>query len=117
VWTSGDKPLAGATVTLYAFDVEAGAFRPVPDGDARMSPLNRANPDTTDASGGFGWDLSAGIYKIRARKAGCSAPYLPAQAYIETDVLVGPAASAADLDLFFDCRVDKIKIHLPVVER
>jgi hypothetical protein len=70
----GGRPLAGATVTLYAYDAETGSFLPVPDGDAIMAPINRANPDTTDEAGHFGWDLSAGIYKIRAEKAGCVAP-------------------------------------------
>jgi hypothetical protein len=117
VWTLGGQPLAGATVTLYAFDAETGSFLPVSPGDAIMAPVNQSNPDTTDASGSFGWDLSEGFYKIRAEMAGCVAPHNPAQSYVETDVLIVPAAIVADLDLFLDCDMNNVQIHLPSLQR
>jgi hypothetical protein len=117
VRTSSGLPVAGATVTLYAFDVETGVFLPVPNGDAVMSPINQANPDTTNTSGSFGWDLSEGVYKIRAKKAGCVAPYNPLQPYVETAVLIVPSDTVTGLDLFLDCGMDNIKIHLPLIQR
>jgi hypothetical protein len=113
----GGRPLAGVTVTLYSYDAATGSFQVVPDGDARMAPINRANPDTTDSSGQFGWDLSAGIYQIRAAKAGCALPGYPPQAYVESEVLVIPEYSARDINLYLDCGVNNAFIYLPMVRR
>lgn len=66
------RPLSGATVTLRRSDSEAGPFAAVPDGSALMSPSNRTNPDTTDGTGFFQWDVLTGWYKVAATKAGCS---------------------------------------------
>jgi hypothetical protein len=98
---SGD-PVAGATVTLYRSDLAAGPFVQVPNLSAIMSPGNQANPDTTDATGHFGWDVLAGYYKVRAQKAGCTAPGSGAP-FVESDVLTIPPA-VIDLDLRLDCR-------------
>jgi hypothetical protein len=38
-----------------------------------MSPRNRRNPDRTDASGAFGWDVIPGYYRVTASHADCSA--------------------------------------------
>ncbi|MGI8553287.1 MAG: carboxypeptidase regulatory-like domain-containing protein [Dehalococcoidia bacterium] len=66
-------PIAGATVTLLQQDPISGQVAPLANGDPAMSPSNRQNPDTTDASGHFGWDVVAGTYQLQASKAGCSA--------------------------------------------
>ena len=43
-----------------------------------MSPMNRVNPDLSEADGHFGWDVIAGFYKVRVAKSGCNAPPTPA---------------------------------------
>ena len=37
-----------------------------------MSPANRDNPDSTDGTGHFGWDVIAGYYKVEASAPGCA---------------------------------------------
>jgi hypothetical protein len=101
VKTVGGTPISGATVTLYRSDDAAGPFVQVPDGSAIMSASNRTNPDTTDAVGHFGWDVLAGFYKVRAAKAGCTAPGGGA-AFVESAVLTIPPP-VTDLDLRLDC--------------
>jgi hypothetical protein len=105
VRTVAGDPVAGATVTLYRSDTPDGPFTLVPHGSALMSPKNRANPDTTDAEGHFGWDVVAGFYKVRAERAGCRAPDDPDRAYVESAVLTIPPP-VTDLDLRLDCPVD-----------
>lgn len=65
-------PIAGATVVLQRADSAAGPFARVPDGSSVMSPDNRQNPDTTDAFGGFRWDVTPGWYRVRATAPGCA---------------------------------------------
>jgi hypothetical protein len=113
VRTIGGTPIMSATVTLYRFDDVAGDFVAVPNGDAIMSPANRTNPDTTDADGRFGWDVTAGFYKVRAEKAGCVSPNDITQPYVETDVLTVPPA-VTDLDLRLGCGES---LFLPLVLR
>jgi hypothetical protein len=60
-----------------------------------MAPNNRRNPDVTDASGHFGWDVVPGYYKVQAEKAGCKGA-------AESRVLVIPPP-VLDLDLRIDC--------------
>jgi Nidogen-like/Carboxypeptidase regulatory-like domain len=73
VQTTGGSPIAGATVTLFASDTgDANTFVQVPNGSAIMSPGNRNNPDTTDSTGHFGWDVVPGFYFVRASKTGCT---------------------------------------------
>ena len=100
--TTAGLPIPGATVTLYRSDSSAGPFVQVPDGSAIMSPVNRVNPDLTDAIGRFGWDVIAGYYKVRAEKAGCVSPTVPGQAYVETGVLTIPPP-VTGLDLRLSC--------------
>jgi hypothetical protein len=95
-------PVAGATVTLLEAQSPGGPFTPVPDGGIQMSPANRTNPDTTDADGRFGWDVTAGYYKVRAEKAGCFAPGNAAQPFSETGVLTIPPP-VTDLELTLEC--------------
>jgi hypothetical protein len=109
------SPVAGATVTLLAYDATTGSFSPVPAGDAAMAPLNRANPDTTDAGGNFGWDVTEGFYMIRAEKTGCTAARNPAQSYSESDILVVPPLTVTDLSLYLDC--GEKRLYLPAIQR
>jgi hypothetical protein len=114
VRTLTGTPIAGATMTLYYYDDVTETFTAVPNGDSIMSPANRANPDTTDAEGRFGWDAIGGFYKVRAAKAGCVSPYDPAQPYVETDILAIPP-SITDLDLHLDC--GGRTAYLPIARR
>lgn len=95
-------PLEGATVKLFASESANGPFTLVPDGSAVMSPLNRHNPDATDASGRFGWDVVAGFYKVRAEKSGCNATGNPSQGFEETGVMTIPPP-VENLDLRLEC--------------
>lgn len=92
----------GATVTLLRSDTSAGPFEQVPDGSAIMSPSNRTNPDVTDATGHFGWDVIAGYYTVRAEATGCVSPTDPGQSFVETPVLTIPPP-VTDLDIRLDC--------------
>lgn len=103
---TNDDPIAGATVTLFRSDSSAGPFDVVPDGSAIMSPVNRVNPDMTDAEGRFGWDVIAGFYTVRAEKAGCTAPG-GAATFVETDVLTIPPP-VTDLILVLDCGEESV---------
>jgi hypothetical protein len=102
VRTVGGAPLAGATVTLLQAPSASGPFTAVPDGSAVMSPMNRHNPDASEADGHFGWDVVAGFYKVRAQKGGCHAPGDVSQPVVETAVETIPPP-VVDLDLRLDC--------------
>jgi Nidogen-like/HYR domain len=92
------RGVAGATVTLLRSDDPAGPFVAVPSGSAIMSPANRTNPDVTDATGHFGWDVLAGYYKVRAERADCGDA-------AQTAVLTIPPP-VTDLVLVLDCPGD-----------
>lgn len=96
------SPLEGATVKLFAAESAQGPFTLVPDGSAVMSPMNRRDPDATDAGGRFGWDVVAGFYKVRAEKSGCNAKGNPSQGFEETGVLTIPPP-VENLDLRLEC--------------
>lgn len=96
-----------ATVTLFRSDFADGVFSIVPNGDAIMSPSNRTNPDLTDSTGHFGWDVIAGYYTVRASKDGCRNPDDPDQAVVETQVYEIPPP-VTDVDLRLDC--DPLKV-------
>ena len=102
VRTTDGAPLPGATVTLMRSDFPAGPFTVVPDGSDVMSPSNRKNPDTSDSTGHFGWDVIAGFYKVRTEKPGCHAPGNPAQSFVETDVMEIPPP-VTNLDIRLNC--------------
>jgi hypothetical protein len=114
VRTVEGAPIQNATVTLYYFDGTVGDFVVVPNQDAVMSPANRTNPDLTDEEGHFGWDVLAGVYKVRAAKAGCISPNNPQQPYIESEILVVPPP-VTDLDLRLSCKLTYL--YLPLVFR
>ena len=56
------------------------------DGDTSiMDPmLNTKNSDHTAYDGAFGWNVTAGTYKVSAEKDGCHAPGNPSQTAVET---------------------------------
>jgi phosphoheptose isomerase len=71
VQESDGTAIPGATVTLLRSDTAGGPFVQVPNGSAIMSPANRNNPDHTDASGHFGWGVTAGFYEVQATAPTC----------------------------------------------
>jgi Nidogen-like/Carboxypeptidase regulatory-like domain len=95
-------PVVDATVTLQRSAAAAGPFFTVPNGSAVMSPANRRNPDTTDATGHFGWDVVAGYYVVTATKSGCVSLANPSQAAATSGVLTIPPP-VTNLDLRLDC--------------
>ena len=96
------QPVVGATVTLQRSAAAAGPFFTVPDGSAVMSPANRRNPDETDSTGHFGWDVVAGYYVVTATKTGCVSLANPSQAAATSGVLAIPPP-VTNLDLRLDC--------------
>src|SRR5262249_47193227 len=64
--------IPGATVTLLRSDTAGGPFVQVANGSAIMSPANQNNPDHTNASGHFGWGVSAGFYEVQATAPTCN---------------------------------------------
>ncbi len=106
VRTVEGDPIAGATVTLLRSSSASGPFAEVPNGSDIMDPSNRANPDTTDDAGHFGWDVIAGYYRVRAEKEGCVSPDDPSQTHVESRVMEIPPP-VTDLDLRLDCPRDE----------
>lgn len=96
------QPVAGATVTLQRSAAAAGPFFTIPDGSAVMSPANRTNPDRTDTTGHFGWDVVAGYYVVTATKSGCVSRADPSLAAATSGVLTIPPP-VTNLDLRLDC--------------
>ncbi len=96
------KPIEDATVILYRWEGTTLGFDKVPDGSAVMSPANRDNSDLTDEQGHFGWDVTAGDYKVRAQKAGCHKPGSPSVAYVETATMTIPPP-VTDIELILQC--------------
>jgi hypothetical protein len=103
------EPIAGATVILYWSDDYYGPYIQLANNHPHMSPANRSNPDLTDATGHFGWDVAAGFYKVQATKAGCLVPeafkrsaFKRSETTFESATLTIPPA-VTDLDLRLDC--------------
>jgi len=113
---TNNKPITGSTVSLYSSDTITGTFALVPPGSAVMSPANRVNPMQSDSNGAFGWDVTAGFYKVRAEKAGCTIPG-GSQAYNESAVLTIPPA-VTDLRITLFCgETVRFWTFLPLVRR
>jgi hypothetical protein len=74
----------------------------VPDGSDTLSPLNRENPDQTDAIGHFGWEVTAGFYKVTATMDGCHAVGDPENPTAESPVYEVPPP-VVDVQLVLDC--------------
>jgi YVTN family beta-propeller protein len=106
VKTTTGIPIAGATVTLSRSETGSlESFEVVPDGDVVMSPFNRRNPDRSDTSGRFGWDVLTGFYVVRAEKDGCTSED-GLRPFVETPILaIPPAVIDLDLRLFCPTRV------------
>ena len=96
------SPLGGAKVTLFQSQLKSGPFTVVANGSAVMSPMNRINPDLSEADGHFGWDVIAGYYKVRVEKSGCHAPGAAASTGVETEVMTIPPP-VTNLDLRLEC--------------
>jgi hypothetical protein len=102
VKTVDGAPIPEAKVTLLRSDKSTGPFAPVPDGSTLMSPTNRRNPDFTDSAGHFGWNVSAGFYKVQAEKNGCHAPGNSSAVRVESPVFAVPPP-VTDIDLRLEC--------------
>jgi hypothetical protein len=103
VFDTNGLPVFAATVTLYRDNPSTGVvdFVVVPTGSAVMDPsINATNPDTTDGSGFFRWDLAPGTYKVTAEKAGCHAPGDPATLSVSTAPF---SAATLNLRLTLEC--------------
>jgi hypothetical protein len=83
------KRIQGANVTLQRFDVGLQQYVTVPASDVGIEP--HINPQTTDQNGGYGWNVSAGIYKVKVNATG--------YADNETIVTVPPAATDVNIAL------------------
>ena len=102
VRTTRGRGLPGARVVLFRSAAATGPFTQVEDGSAEMSPSNRKNPDVTDATGHFGWDVVSGYYKVRATHNGCTSPADRRQRFVETRVYEIPPP-VTDIDLRMRC--------------
>ncbi|MFL5757243.1 MAG: PKD domain-containing protein [Chloroflexota bacterium] len=100
--------IAGAAVTLLHSAALAGPFTAAPSGSDIMSPSNRANPDTSDGTGHYGWDVTAGYYKVQAQAPDCYAP----NSYSDAGNTVQPLVTSltqqippavTNLNLLLDC--------------
>lgn len=116
VTTLSGIPISGTTVTLFRSDSGGGPFTQVPNGDVIMSPSNRNNPDTTNVSGLFGWDVVPGFYFVRAQKAGCSSPGNTSQAYSDSGISQIPPP-VTDLHIVLYCDGPLIHLYLPEILR
>jgi hypothetical protein len=94
-------PVSGAQVVLRRAGNADGPFFDVPDGSVVMSPSNRSNPVTTDATGVFHWDVVAGYYVVRATKDGCVSAADHSNPVASTPVMhVPPPATGLQLQLY-----------------
>jgi hypothetical protein len=103
-------PIPGATVTLSRSLLPSGPFIPVVDGSMLMSPSNRTNPDRTDGTGRFGWDVLAGYWRVRAQKTGCVSDADRTLPYVDSRIMEIPPP-VTDLDLRMYC-ARRTRIHL-----
>ena len=79
-----------------------------------MSPANRKNPDVTDATGHFGWDVITGFYKVRASLRGCTAPGRPRRAFVTSRVYEIPPP-VFDVDLRLKCPAGPSAMRKPAL--
>lgn len=94
------SPIGGAKVTLLRSESAIGPFEPV--NASYLSPVNRSNPDSTDALGRFGWDAPAGYYQVTAEMTGCRSPDDPTKSVV-TSVATAWPPTLAHWDLRLDC--------------
>jgi carboxypeptidase family protein len=74
--TSNLLPIQGATVTVLrsTSGTANGPFAPAP----ADTIIPTTNPETTDATGAFRWDVLSGFYKVQASAPGCTSFTTPA---------------------------------------
>jgi len=92
-----DNPIAGATVTLYFGDTKA---KPQGQELYDMTPLGQVNPQVTDGSGHYSWDVPTGWWKVVAEKDGYRAEsewvhVLPAHTDLHLNLNMPTAKSGA----------------------
>ena len=75
---------------------------------------NRRNPDKTDVTGHFGWDVLTGRYKVRVTKKGCFKPKNKKVAFVDSREMDIPPP-VTNLDLRLDCP-DKVKPKLSAIK-
>ena len=107
------NPVVGAEVRLLRGTTPIGPFVTVPPDDPGIRP--NTNPETSDATGAFRWDVVAGYYKVSARKSGCWAPGKPSQASVSTAALPVPPPQVG-LVLRLECR-DSAAPPVPTVDK
>ena len=66
------RVIAGADVTLFRSAMRMARSSRFRTEAPPCPPANRDNPDQTDGSGHFGWDVIAGYYKVEASAPGCA---------------------------------------------
>jgi hypothetical protein len=70
VQTTNGLPVQNATVTILrsTSGTAAGPFAPAPADTIQPT----TNPESTDVTGAFRWDVLAGFYEVRASASGCT---------------------------------------------
>jgi Cellulose binding domain/Glycosyl hydrolase family 12 len=70
IQTTNGLPIQNATVTILrsTSGTAAGPYAPAPAADIQPT----TNPETTDATGAFRWDVLAGFYEVQATATGCN---------------------------------------------
>jgi hypothetical protein len=78
------NPIVGATVTILgsASGGSAGPYQAIPSGSVVTQPST--NPEISNASGQFAWNVVPGWYEIEASKTGCYAPGQPSVSDVVT---------------------------------
>lgn len=93
-------PIPGATVTLLRADSAIGPFAALPSGSNQLAWYSPTNPETSDAQGGYGWDVYPGYYQVQASAPHCAAPGNPGQPAVLSDIKqVPPAVTGLTLTL------------------
>lgn len=125
VKTTAGAPISGATVTLLS-DAQnsppgSGALVPLPSGDHELLSNNPANinPQSTSATGAFGWfvhGIDPGFhYQVQASAAGCVSASDPSQpsAFSAVYLFNGSIPFITDLDLRLRCDSTPPTLSLP----
>jgi len=98
-----NKPIEGATVTLYIYDPSIDDYR-LPT-DAEIEP--DTNPQITGIDGSYSWMTVAGTYKVVASALG----------YITNEAIVTVPPPATDVDIYltpitYSFNTDKVIVNL-----
>ncbi len=87
---NNEKRIENATVTLFRLNSNSGSFEIIDPSDIGIDP--HLNPQITDVYGGYGWNVSAGIYYVHVEKDG----YFPADSF---EVVIPPAITDLNIGL------------------